>query len=284
MLDLRLLRSFVTIADTGNFTHAAHRLHMTQSTISQQLSRLESTLGQTLLDRGARPVAPTPSGQRLLGYARRMLALQDEAERLLGDPGSPGFIRIGVPEDHTSMAIAEAFVEFMAQHPGLRLDVTGGLSRELGERYRRGELDIVVVKEAAPGSDCLAHWPEPLGWVESPAHPAMALEPLPLVTFPNGGLYREQMFELLEARQRRWYVAFTGSSLDSVLAATRAGLGISLLPLSITRPLPLRAVDALPPPPPMVVSLYAWEKEGPAAELAARLGALLQARAGMPQP
>ncbi|MBN9272857.1 MAG: LysR family transcriptional regulator, partial [Mesorhizobium sp.] len=85
MLDPRLLRAFVTIADDGGFTLAAERLHMTQSTISQQLGRLEDALGHLLIDRAARPVRPTAAGERLLGHARRILILQAEAETLLSD-------------------------------------------------------------------------------------------------------------------------------------------------------------------------------------------------------
>src|SRR5690349_21328136 len=99
MLDPRLLRSFVTIVDTGSFTQAAERLNMTQSTISQQLGRLEDATGRPLVDRVARPVQPTASGERLLGYARRILALQSEAETILTDSAGSAAIRIGVPED-----------------------------------------------------------------------------------------------------------------------------------------------------------------------------------------
>ena len=103
MLDPRLLRSFVAIADTGSFTQAAERLNMTQSTISQQLARLEEAVGRGQIDRVARPVRATASGERLLGYARRLIRLSDEtvaafedaaaaepaivtAQRLFGEP------------------------------------------------------------------------------------------------------------------------------------------------------------------------------------------------------
>ena len=97
MFDPRLLRAFVAILDAGSFTRAAERLHMTQSTISQQLARLEDGVGQVLVDRGARPISATPSGERLLGYARRILALQHEARTVLGDPAGTTSIRLGLP-------------------------------------------------------------------------------------------------------------------------------------------------------------------------------------------
>ena len=106
MLDPRLLRAFVAIVDAGSFTQAAERLNMTQSTISQQLARLEDAVGHALVDRNARPIGPTAAGERLLGHARRILALQHEAATLLGDPAGTTSIRIGVPEDIVTAAMA----------------------------------------------------------------------------------------------------------------------------------------------------------------------------------
>ena len=83
MLDLVLLRTFVSVVDTGNFTRAGEHLHLTQSTVSQQVIRLEQNLGCRLLDRSQRQVLPTEEGERLLGYARRLLRLSDEASEAL---------------------------------------------------------------------------------------------------------------------------------------------------------------------------------------------------------
>ena len=105
MLDARLLRAFTAIVDAGSFTLAAERLNMTQSTISQQLARLEEAVGAALVDRAARPAEPTAAGERLLGYTRRIIALQEEAETALGDPAGTSTIRIGVPEDMAGAAI-----------------------------------------------------------------------------------------------------------------------------------------------------------------------------------
>ena len=124
MLDQRLLRAFVTIADTGSFTIAAERLHMTQSTISQQLGRLESAIGHTLIDRTDRPVRATEAGERLLGHARRILSLQQEAESLFADPSGTAAVRIGLPDDIVTPAMSETFAAFSETHREIRLDVT----------------------------------------------------------------------------------------------------------------------------------------------------------------
>ncbi|HRO11910.1 LysR family transcriptional regulator [Amaricoccus sp.] len=278
MLDPRLLRAFAAIVDAGSFTLAAERLNMTQSTVSQQLARLEDAVGPALIDRGARPVVPTAAGERLLGYARRILALQQEAEAALADPAGTASIRIGVPEDIVSAQAATVFADFARRHRRIRLDVTAGLSRDLTRRYRAGEFDIVVVKEPEAGPDCRASFPEAMAWFESAAAPGAWPNPIPLVAFPPGGLYREPMFARIEREQLRWYVAFSGSSLHNVLVAVEAGLGLSLLPRRAAGGYRVRPYAAFGTEPPMAVSIYAWESAGPAGELVERMSAVLAAR------
>lgn len=278
MLDPRLLRAFIAIADAGSFTQAAERLNMTQSTISQQLARLEDAVGQRLVDRDTRPIQPTAAGERLLGYARRILDLQHEAETALGDPAGTAPVRIGVPEDIVNSQMADVFGGFAKGNRAARLDVTAGLSRDLARRYRAGEFDIVVVKEAVAEPDCRASFPEPMAWFESADRQSDWADPIPLVVFPPGGLYREAMFERIGREQRRWYIAFSGSSLRNVLVGVEAGLGLSLLPKSAVAGRHVQPYAAFGAQPPMVVSLYAWEKTGPVAELADRMTAVLAAR------
>ena len=74
-----------------------------------------------------------------------------------------------------------------------------------------------------------------MGWFESTDAPAAWSDPIPLVTFPLGGLYRETMFDRVERERRHWYIAFSGSSLNNVLVAVEGGLGITLLPIAATR-------------------------------------------------
>ena len=267
MLDPRLLRTFVAIADAASFTIAADRLNSTQSTISQHLGRLEARVGHMLIDRSARPIAPTPSGERLLGYARRLLVLQEEAETLLADPAGTATIRIGVPDDIVTPEMSRKFASFAERHREIRLDVTTGLSRDLTKRFRAGEFDIAIVKEATADRDARASFPEPLGWFEAVGSPDAWPDPIPLVTFPPGGLYRDLMIDRIERERRRWYIAFTGSSLGSVLSAIEAGLGVSVLPVSTTGDHAVRTSTVFAAEAALVLSIYAWEARGPTGEL-----------------
>ena len=139
MIDPRLLRALVGVIDHGSFTRAAEQLNMSQSTISQQISRLEDQLGQPLLDRDARPVRMTAAGERLTGYARRILALQDEATLALGDPSGSVSLRIGLAEDIMTPDMARLFADFAATHRRVRADVTAprlALTRSAVSRRR----------------------------------------------------------------------------------------------------------------------------------------------------
>jgi len=280
MLDPRLLRTFVAIADAASFTTAADRLNSTQSTVSQHLGRLEAAVGQSLIDRSARPISPTPSGERLLGYARRLLALQDEAQTLLADPSGTITIRIGVPDDVVTQAMSRQFARFAERHREIRLDVTTGLSRDLTKRFRAGEFDIAIVKEAIADGDARASFSEPLGWFEAREIYNDWPDPIPLVTFPPGGLYRDLMIDRIERERRTWYIAFTGNSLGSVLSAIEAGLGVSVLPISTTGAHAVRPSSIFNADAPLVVSIYAWESNGATRELVAAMSKTLSDRQG----
>lgn len=233
MFDLVLLRSFVAVVDCANFTRAAERLHLTQSTVSQQVRRLEESLDCQLLDRDQRRVVATAEGERLLGYARRILALNEEASDVLLHQQSEGVLRLGVPEDFAAERLMPLLSRFGQDHPGVRLEVTSGLGPELTRLYRRGEFDLLLVKQMGASDDCLASWPEPLCWVDSRATPAFGRDPLPLVAFPVGGLYRHEMLHHLEVGGWRWRIGYSSASLASVCSAVAAGLGISLLPVRV---------------------------------------------------
>src|ERR1700744_2540444 len=95
MLELELLRAFVAVADCGGFHRAAERLNLTQSTVSQQIKRLELETDRPLFRRTTRSVALTDEGEMLLGDARRLLQLEEAARQRLSAPRLSGAVRLG---------------------------------------------------------------------------------------------------------------------------------------------------------------------------------------------
>src|SRR5215470_4791506 len=230
MLDLELLRSFVSVVDAGGFTRAGERVHRTQSTVSQQIKRLEEDLGQVLLHREGKEVRPTEAGERLLSYARRLLSLAEEARDVLGQPGSEGAIRLGIPEDFAAYRLAKLLGAFSRSHPGLRLDVRADQSKNLSRDLERGELDLALYKREAGEKGAIAVWPERVHWVTSKSHPIAAdVSSIPLIGFPLGCLYRAGAIHALESAGRPWHMAYTSSSLSGIQAAVAAGMGLSIL-------------------------------------------------------
>jgi DNA-binding transcriptional LysR family regulator len=230
MFDLDLLRSFVSVVDTGGFTRAGERVHRTQSTVSQQIRRLEETLGYPLLHRNGKQATPTEEGERLLSYARRILALAQEARDVVARPAGAGVVRLGIPEDFAAYRLTELLSDFARSRPGLRLDVRCGLSVQLRRALERGELDLALFKRDAGESGGIAAWPERLHWITSARHPIdFQRDPLPLAVFEQGCLYRNRIIHALEAAGRAWYIAYTSPNLPGIQAAVSAGLGVSLL-------------------------------------------------------
>jgi DNA-binding transcriptional LysR family regulator len=233
MLDLDLLRSFVSVVDAGGFTRAGERVHRTQSTVSQQIRRLEDALGRELVHRNGKQATPTEEGERLLSYARRILALAEEARDVVARPVGEGVVRLGIPEDFAAYRLAELLSQFARARPGLRLDVRCGLSTRLARELERGELDLALFKrgaDGAPRADAIARWPERLHWVTSRRHPIDHKGAVPLAVFEQGCLYRNRAIHALEAAGRAWHVAYTSPNLPGIQAAVSAGLGVSILP------------------------------------------------------
>jgi DNA-binding transcriptional LysR family regulator len=230
MLDLELLRSFVAVVDAGGFTRAGERVHRTQSTVSQQIRRLEEDLGQPLLHRDGREVTPTEAGERLLSYARRLLSLAEEARDVLARPSSEGAIRLGIPEDFAAYRLPKLLASCTRTRPGLRLDVRADQSLDLKRDLERGELDLALLKRDAGEKGGIAVWPERVHWVTSKSHPVdIKASSLPLIGFPGGCLYRARAIHALESAGHAWHMAYTSSSLAGIQAAVAAGMGLSIL-------------------------------------------------------
>ena len=230
MLDLDLLRSFVSVVDSGGFTRAGERVHRTQSTVSQQIKRLEDDLGQPLLNRTGKDVTPTEAGERLLSYARRLLSLAEEARDVVARPSDEGAVRLGIPEDFAAYRLTELLASFSRARPGLRLDVRADQSIYLRRDLERGELDLALLKRNAGETGGIAVWPERVHWVTSKAHPVDPASPsVPLIGFPAGCLYRARAIHAIESAGRAWHMAYTSSSLAGIQAAVAAGLGLSIL-------------------------------------------------------
>lgn len=234
--DIPLLRTFASVADSGGFSKAGERVNRTQSTISQQIKKLEDQAGRALLLRTARATRLTPDGERMLAYARRILALHDEARNLFAER-VPELVRIGVTEDHAVESLPAALKPLLQAEAHVRLEVRCGLSHDLAAELERGGLDIALYREWLPvrparrGADdtLLGRWPDTARWVAGAGHAVDKAGVLPLVLFPQGCIFRAWLLGQLDAMGRPWRITYCSPNSAGVLAAVRAGLGVSLL-------------------------------------------------------
>jgi DNA-binding transcriptional LysR family regulator len=245
-LDLDLLRTFVTVFETGSFTRAAGLLGRTQPGVSLQMRRLEDHLRAPLFDRTVRGIALTTEGAALLPQARRLLRLHDEILAGLGEGDLEGEVRFGAPEDIATAHLPAILGGFARSHPRIRLSVVCDYTANLLDQLSRGLLDLALIKREPLGPDLgVSVWSEPLVWVALDPELA-APRPLPLILAPAPDIYRKRALAALEAAGVSFRPAFTSPSHAGQLAALRAGLGVGVLPAAMA-PRDLRIVaDDLP--------------------------------------
>ena len=239
--DTDLLRTLVTVAESGGFTHAAQILHSTQSTVSAQIQRLEEVAGCPLFIRNTRTVRLSSAGETLLGYARTILRLNEDARLRLSGVRHAGRVRVGANEDLTDNWLPEVLHRFRSQHPKVEVELEVGIGPRLFELVDTEEIDLAVGSSCGGRSEGRRLWSDSLVWAFS--EDVEVPNELPLAFFPEPCPYREAAIRALAGSQRRWRIASTSSSLAGVRVAAMAGLAITPLPRRTIRP-GLRILDA----------------------------------------
>lgn len=231
-LDTVNLKSFIAIAECGTFSGAAEIVGRTQSALSLQIKKLEESLGCRLFDRKGKLVKLTPEGEKFIGYARNIIQLQWEAYSSLKEPDVEGEISIGTPEDFATHYLPSVLASFRKHHPRVQLNVKCDLTLNLINGFRKNEFDIILVKrdpQSIKGGT--RFWREPLVWAASDNYKPES--PLSLVLSPQPCIYRARALSALDKAKKKWYISYTSPSLAGTIAAVKAGLGISVLPLNM---------------------------------------------------
>ena len=224
-LDLTALRSFVAVAETGGVTKAANMLNLTQSAVSMQIKRLEDALDVGLLDRSNRTVSLTGEGEQLLGYARRMLSLNDEVWARLTAQEYEGEIRLGVPHDIIYPTIPQVLKRFAAAFPRMRVRLISAPTRALKKMFARGECEVILTTEGVSASEGEALVTLPLVWIGAEGGQAWRQEPLPLA-FCSACIFRGQVLDVLDAVGVPWELVIEAEMESAMEAAVSADLAI----------------------------------------------------------
>lgn len=232
-----LLRTFVAVVDMRSFTKAAQSLGITQPAVSAQIKRLQQLLGGDLMDKSAPGVALTLMGDSVLAYARRLLAINDQILDLAGAPVvAAQTIRVGAPGDFVGEALWRTLAGFRDGRPDIRFHVKSCPSEILLRDLRLGELDVaLMVSGAARDEGARYHWSEDMVWVRAPHTTIDPRVPLPLVSHGEKCLAHRQVAEALQRAGLAYDLAFTETSLTSLMSAVGAGLGVMALPRCVSR-------------------------------------------------
>ncbi len=241
-MDTDLLRAFVAVSECEGFSAAGRVLNRSQSAVSLQIQRLEDRVGDALFERTSRSVLLTNAGARLLPYARKMLRLQDEVERVMGAETPGELIRLGISEEQARAYLPELLPRFARLHPEVHIEVTCDMSGALVARFQEGLLDAVLAVRHSPTQTGQLLGAEPMVWVIKEDCSPRDWEPLPLALNPEGCIFRAHAFAALGRANRRWEVRYTSASPTGVNVAVQSGLALTVkTPRSV--PAGCRVVD-----------------------------------------
>ena len=231
-LTTELLRTFVTVVELDGFNRAARQLHKTQSTISQQVHRLEQELGCALFEAQGRKRRLTAAGERFVGHARQLLRMQEAAVAAVADSAVEGEVRLGVAQGLSEGPFPELLAQFARSYPRVRLHVHTGFARDLTAGFERGDYDLILtVRHAGAGGGGRVLGQAQLRWIGveglTDERPLDGSAPLPLATFSPPCTFRQVAVDALNAAGIPWRVAYTTTSLPGLMAAVKSGLGVT---------------------------------------------------------
>lgn len=271
-MDLTALRSFVAVSDVGGVTRAAGMLNLTQSAVSMQLKRLEESLNVPLMDRSARTIALSPQGEQLLGYAREMLKINDEALRRLTATEYEGELKLGVPHDIIYPVVPAALKRFAADFPRMQVRLISAPTRRLLKMYARGDVDVILTTEENCGPQGQVLVALPLLWIGAREGIAWRKKPLPVAFYTNC-IFRSGVLQKLNDAGLAWTMTVDSEFESAVEAAVSADLAIHVA-LEGTLPPHTQVIDhggALPELKPQNINLYLLKPEDPPSQAMVRI-------------
>lgn len=281
--DLGVLRSFATGMELGSFARAADRLGRSTSAVSAQLRKLEEQAGTPIFRKAGRGLALTEAGETMLAYARRLLALNDEAAAAIHGIDLEGWVRLGLSEDFGETLLPAVLGRFARAHPKVRIEARIARSFDLLDRVGSGQLDLALAwgdGGALPHAERVAELP--MRWIgpaiEDEDRLATAYgradEPLPLAALEAPCLLRTAAATALDRAGISWRLAFVSPSLAGLWAAVAAGLGVTVR-TDVGLPAGVRVLGAGEAPPLPALPLTLLRAEAEPDPVTARLAAIL---------
>ncbi|VVE20213.1 LysR family transcriptional regulator [Pandoraea nosoerga] len=251
--DFDQLRTFVAVAEAGSLSAAAPRVFLSQSSVSEQMRKLEERIGVTLFTRGKHGVATTPAGERLLGHARQLLAQSEHAWHDVRGHSIAGELRLAITDYFRPGEVARMLRHLGVAYPSLRIHVTILKSGVIEAGYDDGEFDIGVSmrvlgkglgRDTVAGARPLVR--ESLDWVASPDFVRGSGEPVPLLVLPDTCALHRFTTQWLDAHRVPYTIAHVASGVAGLQLALSAGLGVACLNASAAGPSLVRVEPLVP--------------------------------------
>jgi DNA-binding transcriptional LysR family regulator len=253
------LRTFLAVATGLSFTRAAEQLGLSQPTVSQHVRRLEQSAGRQLITRDTRSVALTDNGEAMAGFARAILAANDEAVSYFKGSAMSGRLRFGAADELALSELPTILRDFRQLYPRINLELTVTQSGVLYRRLMANHLDLVFINQEADAGRGRLVRRDKLVWVGLERTQLEPGQPLPLITYHAPSWGRSIAINALEGVHRTWRITCNTREINGLLAATRAGIGICVLAKSRV-PADLRVLSGrfnLPPLPDVEMALVA---------------------------
>jgi DNA-binding transcriptional LysR family regulator len=257
-IDTALVRAFVAVVETGSVTGAAALLNLTQAAVSQQLKRLEELFGTPLFERHHKRLSLRPNGERLLSYAQRLIALNDETWGAMSAPVYEGEVRLGVPHDIVGPHLPPILRRFDQAWPRVRVSLQCSTTPRLLELLRKGDIDLTLTTEQRCGANGEILLEDELVWAGASNGAAHRRDPLPLSLGDEKCAFRAVVLKVLRDVGRDWRPVCEVSSMEPLLASIEADLAVSAL-LRTTIPSYLQVIEReprLPRLPTFFINMY----------------------------
>ncbi|MGY4492402.1 LysR family transcriptional regulator [Pseudomonas sp. TE3610] len=254
--DLDLLHTLVMVAESGTLSAAAERLHRSQSAVSEQLQKLEAFCDLQLSTRSKRGTRLTPAGERLLGHARQLLDLNEQALHDMRGTRLSGDLRLLITDYFRPNAIAPLLKRLAERYPGLRLHVTVRKSALIEAEPADFDIGLymqILRDDTAPAEGVETVRDERLQWVVAEHLADQRPATLPLVILPASCSLQGLALDILDRARRPYLVAHSASGVAGLQSALSAGLGVACLNESSIPPgtVPVPANWQMPPLPPV---------------------------------
>ncbi len=227
-MDLRLLRSFVTIYECGTLSRAAGKLACTQAAMSMRLKLIEEEVGEPLFRRQHHRLEPTPAAADLYGRALKVLAAYEELVSATRSRKPLRKLRLGVPDDYALGILPRALAK-LGGESGYDIEISCDLSARLAAQMQQQALDLALVTLPVPPAEAAFEVMLPLNWVAKPGALPLPHDPLPLAAYPEGCVFRAAMLLALQEAGRPWHMHVESRTHAGIISAVKAGVAVTAM-------------------------------------------------------